>query len=333
VSTGLSWRRGVVALTGVLLMAVPAACGADQPSARPPVPSSPVPSSTSSPSPSSPGPSVSTAAPSRAPRPRVGISKVLVVLVENHSLDAMRREMPYTFGLARRYGYATGYRAISHPSLPNYLAISAGDTFGISDDRDPSAHPIPTPSVFGQALAHGRTAKVYAEGMAGTCATSDHGEYAVRHNPWTYHTAERAACRRYDVPLTALAADVRAGRLPDAGMVVPNVCNDAHDCPAARADSWMRTVVGGLLTGPDFRSGRLLVVITADEDDHDQGNLVLTTLVNPQLHHTVVSGPLDHYSLSRLYSEVVGAPPLRRAGTARSLAAAFRLAVIPAPAG
>jgi acid phosphatase len=272
--------------------------------------------------------------PARTRRPGPArITKLLVVMVENHSLDEMRRQMPYTFGLGRRYGYATGYRAITHPSLPNYLAISAGDTFGISDDKDPSAHPVRTGSVFGEALAAGRTATVYAEDMPGTCATTNSGGYAVRHNPWTYHVAERTACGRHDVPLTRLSADVRAGRLPNAGMVVPNVCNDAHDCPAAQADRWIRRVVGGLLGGPDFRSGRLLVVVTADEDDHGQGNLVLTTLVSPQLRGVVVRRALDHYSLSRLYSEVLGVPPLRRARTASSIARSFRLSVGPAPAG
>ena len=253
------------------------------------------------------------------------ITKLLVVIVENHSLDAMRREMPYTFGLAQRYGYATGYHALAHPSLPNYLAISGGDMFGITDDRSPAAHPLDGASVFGQALAQHRTAKVYAEDMTGTCAVYDRDRYAVRHNPWTYYVAEREDCGRYDVPMTALASDVQSGNLPNAGMVVPNLCHDAHDCPASDADAWMRTVVGGVLAGPDFASGHLLVVITADEDHHDQDNLVLTTLLSPQLHGTVVTSPLDHYSLSRLYSEVLGAPPLRKAASAPSIVTAFNL--------
>jgi len=91
----------------------------------------------------------------------------------------------------------------------------------------------------------------------------------------------------------------------------------------------MRRVIGGVLAGPDYASGRLLVVITADEDHRDQGNLVLTTLLNPQLHGVVVSSRLDHYSLSRLYSEVLGAQPLARARSAPSLVSAFHLRVSP----
>lgn len=328
-------RRTAAAAAGALLATALVACGGSGPSAAPAPSASSSPPPPSTPPPPSPSstPTPEPGSPTGAPAP--GITKVLVLIVENHSLDAMRREMPWTFALAERHGYATGYRALTHPSLPNYLAIAGGDTFGVADDRSPAAHVLRGTSVFGQALAHHLAAKVYAEDMTGTCAPYDHGRYAVRHNPWTYFADEHASCARYDVPMTALDADVRSGGLPAVGMVVPDLCSDAHDCPAAGADTWMKTVVGGIMAGPDFRSGRLLVVITADEDHHDQGNLVLTTLVNPQLHGAVVRTALDHYALSRLLSEVVGAPPLRRARTAPSMVRAFglRLGVRPAPAG
>ena len=80
-------------------------------------------------------------------------TKVLVFMVENHSLGEMRAQMPWTAALADRYGYATSYHAMTHPSLPNYLAIAGGSTFGVTDDRDPSSHPVSGPSVFGEALA------------------------------------------------------------------------------------------------------------------------------------------------------------------------------------
>src|SRR5207237_432865 len=117
-----------------------------------------------------------------AARPALtGISKVLVIVEENHSLAEMKSGMPYLYGLARRYGYATGYRAISHPSLPNYLAIAGGSTFGVSDDEDPSTHPVRGPSVFGQTLAKGGTAKLYAEALPSPCARTSAGAFAVRH--------------------------------------------------------------------------------------------------------------------------------------------------------
>jgi len=256
---------------------------------------------------------------------RARVTKLLVFVVENHSLDQMRRGMPWLNRLATRYGYATRYRAITHPSLPNYLAIAGGDTIGVTDDAPPSAHPITAPSVFGATVRAGRSATIYAEGMTRRCQRTDGGRYAVRHNPWTYFRSERRMCRRRDVPLRALAVDVAANELPRVGMVVPDICDDAHDCSLARADGWLRHHVGTVLRGPDFASGHLAVVVTADEDDGDHGNRVLTVVAHPRLHHEVVRRSLTHYALSRSYAEVANVDPLANAARARSLLGAFGL--------
>ncbi|MBA2953771.1 phosphoesterase [Nocardioides sp. MAH-18] len=253
------------------------------------------------------------------------VTKLLVFVVENHSLRQMRYGMPWLSRLATRYGYATGYRAITHPSLPNYLGIAGGDTFGVTDDAPPSAHPINAPSVFGSAVRAGRTATIYAEGMDTRCQRVNGGRYAVRHNPWTYFRSERRMCRRHDMPLTALSGDVTAGDLPQVGMVIPDVCNDAHDCSLARADEWLRDQVGKALRGPDFTSRHLAIVVTADEDDGYHGNRVLTVVAHPQLHHVTVRRPLSHYSLSRSYAEVANIEPLAHAAGSRSLLRAFGL--------
>jgi acid phosphatase len=166
---------------------------------------------------------------------------------------------------------------------------------------------------------------VYADAMPAPCFPTSAGEYAVRHNPWTYFVDERPWCRLYDTPVARFARDVRAGALPDAGMVVPDVCHDAHDCSLPVADAWLRQQIGLAMSGPDYLAGRLLIVVTADEDDGSQDNTVLTVLVHPSLHGVVVSTPLSQLSLSRLYSEVLGVPPLREATSAPSMATAFRL--------
>jgi len=260
-----------------------------------------------------------------APVRSAPVTKLLVFVVENHSLDQMRQEMPFTTALGKQYAVATSYRAVTHPSLPNYLAMTGGSTFGVTDDAPPSSHTTNQPSVFGQALSLGKTAKVYAEGMRGNCATESSGQYAVKHNPWAYHLSERSSCAQYDVPATELSKDVTNGGLPNAGMVVPDLCNDAHDCDLSVADQWLRTHVGMVMSGPDWRSGHLAIVVTADEDDNHQNNLVLTVVAHPSVHGTVVTRPLTHYSLARLYSEVLGAKPLGHAATAASMATAFGL--------
>jgi len=254
------------------------------------------------------------------------VTKLLVFVVENHSLRQMRSRMPYTARLARRFGYAVDYRAVAHPSLPDYLAIASGSTHRVADDSSPARHRLRGRTVFGQALARGETAKVYAEGMPSHCALVDGGSgYAVRHNPWTYFVQERRECRRHDVAMRAFAGDVDRGRLPNAGMVLPNLCNDAHDCSLSGADAWLRARLSRVLQGPDWRSGHLAVVITADEDDYSQGNRVLTVVAHPSQHSRVVRTRLTHYSLARLYEDVLGVRRLGRAARAPSMSRVFHL--------
>ena len=253
------------------------------------------------------------------------MTKLLVFMEENHSLSQMQAGMPYTASLAKQYGYATSYTAITHPSLPNYVAIAGGQTYGITDDNSPSSHPLNGASVFGQAVAAGKTAKIYADGMTSNCMASNTGRYVVKHNPWPYFTpaTERTPCGSSDVPETQLATDAAAGTLPNIAMVVPDLCNDAHDCSLSVADSWFQARMQKIFAGPDWQSGHLAVVLTADEDDSSQGNKVLTVVIHPSQSGHVVTTPLTHYSLTRLYEDVVGAPHLNNAATAPSMSDAF----------
>src|SRR3954453_18709528 len=128
--------------------------------------------------------------------------KVLVVVEENHTASAALSGMPFLASLASTYGRTTDYHARTHPSLPNYLALAGGTTFGVRDDLNPSSHPLAGQSIFDRAIAGGRTAKTYADSMPSPCAPTTTGRYAVRHNPWTYFAdpASRANCQRFDVP-------------------------------------------------------------------------------------------------------------------------------------
>ncbi|MDQ1526726.1 MAG: hypothetical protein QOG18_1339 [Microbacteriaceae bacterium] len=260
--------------------------------------------------------------------PNATVTKVLVFVEENHSLAEMKTGMPYTFGLATEFGYATHYTAIGHPSLPNYVAITGGKTYGIIDDSSPAVHSIGGASVFGQAIAAGKTAEVYADGMPSNCATTDGGtNYAVKHNPWAYYTTERAECQKYDVPTTQLASAITHGRLPNVGMVVPNLCNDAHNCPLGTADAWFKGWMSKIAAGPDWKSGHLAIVLTGDEDDKTASNTVLTVVIHPSQKAHVVATPLTHYSLTGLYEDVAGVPYLFNAASAPSMARAFGLPV------
>jgi acid phosphatase len=275
------------------------------------------------------GPAVPSPTATASAPPTRAVTKVLVFVMENHSLKQMRSEMPYTAGLADQFGYATAYSAIRHPSLPNYVALASGQTHGITNDGDPSVNAIAgAASIFGQAIGAGRTAGLFAEGMAGNCDPTNGGNrYAVKHNPWAYFPVERALCHEFDVPIEKLNGAIAGGDLPTVGMVVPNLCNDAHDCPLATADAWFAGWMTRVFAGPDWGSGRLAVILTADENDNSPGNTVLTVVIHPSQHAKVVTTPLSHYSLTRLCEDVAGVPYLANAATAPSMSTAFDLPV------
>ena len=260
------------------------------------------------------------------------ITKVLTIVLENHGVAAVTRTMPRVMALARRYGQTTHDRAVTHPSLPNYLALAGGSTFGVRDDAGPSAHPITGPSVFDLAITHGHTARTYAEGMPTSCAVQSSGRYAVKHNPWVYFddAASRRACSVDDVPLgttTAgrLVSDIAGGTLPSVGLVIPDLCHDAHDCGLATADAWVADWVARIQQGADWNAGRLAVVVTFDEAETGGDNTVMTVVIAPSIDGVVAGQELTHLSWTRWMSDLIGSPAPRDALAAPSLGAAFGL--------
>lgn len=264
------------------------------------------------------------------PPPASSVTKLMVIWEENETTAAYG-SMPYLTSLSNRYGKATNYSGIVHPSLGNYLAAVSGQgagTCGLNDPL-PAACPQSGSTVFGQAIRAGRTAGTYAESMQSNCERTNATLYAARHNPWTYFTDESAQCQQGDVPLGstsngALQSDVQQGTLPNASMVIPNLVNDAHSGPLPQADDWLAHWMPAIMAGPDYRSGKLAIVITFDEGLGGDQNVPFV-LVNPKVSHQVVSAPFDQYALCRLYDDVLGVPPLNAAAGAPGLGAAFGL--------
>jgi acid phosphatase len=163
--------------------------------------------------------------------------------------------------------------------------------------------------------------------MTSRCQLGSRGRYAVKHNPWAYFVDSRDACRRHDLPVRRLAADTETGRLPNAGMVIPDLVHDAHDASLGTADAWLKSQIRMVRKGPDWRSGHLAVVITADEDDYAGDNTVLTVVASRFQPQLVVHEPLTHYSLTAFYDAILGAAPLGEAAGAASMTSAFRIQV------
>src|SRR5437867_4229914 len=64
------------------------------------------------------------------------LSHVFIIVMENKEYKKIigSPSAPYINRLAQQYGLATNYYAITHPSLPNYLALTGGSTFGVTSN-------------------------------------------------------------------------------------------------------------------------------------------------------------------------------------------------------
>ncbi len=264
-----------------------------------------------------------------AQKPNSRVTHVIWIWMENRSFDQVigSPSAPFVNALARSCGLATNYRAVAHPSLPNYIAATSGGTGGIGDDSPPAAHPLAGASIFGQA----RSARSYEESMPVNCDAASSGDYAVKHNPEAYYTRIRNACSTNDVPLGTPAAGAFAkalatNALPAFAFVTPNVCDDMHDCPTASGDRWLARWLPKITASPAYRAGDTVVFITWDENDGSNGNQVATIVVSPSTRPGTRSGEaFTHYSLLRTTEELLGLPTLGLASRAASMRTAFNL--------
>lgn len=272
--------------------------------------------------------------PAAAALPRATASHVVVIVMENkEEVDVVGRpDAPYVNQLAQRYGLATHSYGVRHPSLPNYLALTSGSTQGVDSDCY-DCH-FDARNIVDQLEAADISWKAYLEGAPGPCyLDADVGRYAKRHNPFAYYddiAEDPARCAKL-VPLSALAADLRAGTLPTYVWITPDVCNDTHDCGVATGDRFLAELVPPLLRalGPHG-----LLVLTYDEGESDSGccdgsvgGQIATVLAGPDIRPGArTDAPVDHYAVLATIEDLLRLPRLGEAADARhgSLAALFK---------
>lgn len=244
---------------------------------------------------------------------------VVWILLENVGYSVVgSSEAPYLNALAAACGLATSYLAISHPSLPNYIALTSGSTHGITDDGEPSEHPLSGPSIFFQLHGNWRSLE---ESMPVSCDRVTSGEYAARHNPAVYYPSLGSACQRDDVPLTS-PLNLSAAFT----FITPNICDDMHSCPVADGDVWLAHAVPAIIASKQYQSRSLVVFITFDENDSGTTNRVPTYVIAPSVPRGIkVSTSLDHYSLLRTTEFLLNLSLIGDAPQATSMIGPFHL--------
>jgi phospholipase C len=262
---------------------------------------------------------------SKAPR---RFDRVVLIVLENKEFGQVigRPDAPTFEGLARRYAVLTNYRAVAHPSLPNYLALVSGSTHAITSDC--LSCRVSAPNLADTLERGGRTWKTYAEGLPRPGFTgAEAGRYAKKHNPFLYFTdvVSRPDRLRRIVPLGAFARDLRSGRLPDFALVVPDLCHDMHDCPVATGDAWLGDFLAPLLRSNALRHGVVFVVFDEGTSTEGGGGHVPALVLGPLVRRASrTSAPLDHYALVRTIERAWGLPLLGRSRGAPEIRGIWR---------
>lgn len=237
---------------------------------------------------------------------------------------------PYLNTLARGGALATRYFAITHPSLPNYLALVGGSTFGVSSDCGPGPGCSATsPGLADQLQAAGISWKAYMQSMPKNCDQAPSANYAVKHDPFVYFRSVVTSMCANVVPATQLTTDLANGALPRFAWLSPNLCNDMHDCSVRTGDSYLAGIVPQILRALGSNG---VLFVTFDEGTTDAGGgqagaaggQVALIAAGPAIAQGVRSQtPYDHYSLLRTIEDAWGLPPLRSAAGAAPMTDLF----------
>jgi len=293
-----------------------------------PASTAPLPSFSAFPS-TSPAPTV-TAAPSSTPAPALAtvpnFSHIYVILLENKEFYSIvgSREAPYENSLIAKYGLVTNMFAETHPSEPNYIALTSGGIQGVGSD---GRFNLPVTNLFDQIEAAGRTWHVYAQNYPGRCYAGSvagggdgwgvDGLYARKHNPAiSYTDISRSPSRCANItPLKAFDPGAASFEL-----IVPNQNNDMHSSSVQTGDAFLRAFVPLILDSPAFAGSALF--ITWDEGGtslHGGGHIATIAVSAGMTPGARFGGLANHYSLLRTIEDAWGMPYLGLAASSTPL--------------
>jgi hypothetical protein len=247
--------------------------------------------------------------------------RVVVVVMENREYEQVIGDphAPYVNRLARRSALATEFYGIRHPSLPNYLALIGGSTFGI--DSDCTGCSVQARNLVDQLEAHHISWKAYMQGMPDPCYLgATKGRYAKKHNPFLYFQnirTDKKRCNRV-VPFKQLGEDLDKGALPQFVWLTPDLCHDGHDCAMETADLFLKNHLPPLLK--ELGSDGVLILTWDEGESADgccreaKGGHIVTIVAGPGARESVRSSVhYTHYSILRTIEEGWGFKLLRRA--------------------
>lgn len=233
------------------------------------------------------------------PRP----DHVVILIEENHDYSQIIGNSCCTYINAQANAGAlmTNSHGVEHPSEPNYLDLFSGSNQGVTDDSCP--HTFSTPNLAQALIAAGLTFGSYSENLpaVGSTVCMASGGYARKHNPWVNFSNVPTST---NMPLTSFPTDFT--QLPTVSIVVPNLCNDMHDCSPATGDAWVQSHMDAYIQWAKTHNS--LFILTFDENSGTSGNQIATFFVGPMVVTGRYGENINHFNLLRTLEDMYGLP-------------------------
>ncbi len=271
------------------------------------------PTSTPTPIPTATPTPVPTPMPTPVPTPTTpsgpAISHITVVIMENVDYEEIigNSQAPYINNLASQNALLTNSHGVTYPSEPNYLALFSGSTQGITDDSCP--HTFSGANLESELIANGYTFAGYSENLpangtdcVGTPDSYASGYlYARKHNPWVnFSNVPTTNNGLYTGPMSSYGSSV--------AIIVPNLCDDMHDCSIATGDAWLSQNIPSILSYDASNNG--LLILTWDEGEYSSTNHIVTLLAGPMVNRGSYSQNVTHYDVLRTIESNFNIPEL-----------------------
>ena len=231
---------------------------------------------------------------------------IVFIILENHPLSSVTCSgcAAYMMSLGSFYANSTDYvgpvSSSWNPSLPNYLGLISGKTWGCNSDPFPNSGGCTTSpwtcsspcNLVDKFSRAGISWKGYMEGMPGSNICNSNGgsdggaDYIAHHNPFVYfgNIVNNSTRCSLVVPsgssggatscgaavttsvISNLVTDLNGAVAPNFSWVTPNKIDDSHDCSVQQANSWLSVVVPAILATKTFQTDvSASVMITFDE--------------------------------------------------------------------
>ena len=249
--------------------------------------------------------------------------RVAVLVLENRSFEQVigNPQAPFLNRLARRYALATDYFAVGHRSLPNYIALTGGDTNGISDNC--TRCDTEQPNLLNQLDAAHVSWRAYFEGLRPDAKLVRRTfRYNPHYDPFGYYERVEGSDRARDRigSFAALRHDLANGGLRRFSWIAPDVFHDGHNGTLGAADRFAADLVPRLerALGP-----RGVLYITWDEAPNSDlrgagglpggGRVPLIAVGGAALRHTRDTTVANHYALLKTIETQLRVPLLRNA--------------------